>query len=436
MEFFWELVVILFVLLVNAFFSAYEMALASISRIKLLSLVSLRKKGAPEALLMKDRMEASLGVIQVGITIVGAIAAATAGVGLTESTTPFFQNLGLSETLSKIVSVILLIIPLSFLTIIFAELIPKTFALNHKEFVCLNLSKPIKLLAAFIYPVILIMERVVKSVMKLLDKNVPLKREEESIGLHELTAVVSLARASRLIGAQEEKIVLSAANLSLRPIREIMLPATDISMIPLRFTLSEALLKAHMDMHTRFPVCTLDDDPQMIEGYINFKDIMAALRLNPKDPSLVGIIRPIKRILESTSIAKVLEQMIHEKLHIALICSQEGRVGGLVTLEDIIEELVGDIEDEFDRIPNYIHPYGQSWIMGGSVLMTQVAKTLNLEWNPGTTGEQNLKLTDWCEKKLGETLQGGEVIKGNGLEVTVRKLRRKRLSEGIVRKIE
>src|SRR3989338_2452369 len=251
-----ELIVITFMLTFNAVFAAYEMALASISRVRLTVLVNQKRKGAAEAAFMKDRMEASLAVVQVGITLVGAIAAATGGVGVNELLTPYLANqFGLSHTWAEILALVFFIIPLSCFTIIFLELIPKTYALSNKVWVCLILSPAMKILSQMIYPLINILERIVKGVIHIVYKRTPkISGKEEHVGFHELITLISLARTSRLIGAREERIVVSAAQLSLRHIKEIMLPIEDVSTIPATSTLTEALVKAHLDMHTRFPV--------------------------------------------------------------------------------------------------------------------------------------------------------------------------------------
>jgi putative hemolysin len=279
-------------------------------------------------------------------------------------------------------------------------------------------------------PIIVVLEQIVKFAMRIVSKKgVGKLGREDQVGIHELITLTSLARNSRLIGAREEKIVVSAAQLSLRPIREIMLSIHDVSMIPASNTLSEALVKAHLDMHTRFPVCSSEKERNMIEGYINFKDIIAALKLNPSDPSLKGIIRPIKTVSEDSPISQALEKMIQEKLHIALVSSKDSEIVGMVTLEDIIEEMVGEIEDEYDRLPMHIHPYSGGWIVGGAVSMGALAQTAGVGW---PAEEVNLKLADWFAKKNNDPLKGGEVVEANGLQFLVRKLRRRKLSEAIV----
>jgi putative hemolysin len=184
-------------------------------------------------------------------------------------------------------------------------------------------------------------------------------------------------------------------------------------------------------MHTRFPVCEIANDPQTIRGYINFKDIVATLTINPQDPSIKGTIRPIQKFLDTTPISKVLERIIPEKLHIGLIENAQGQIIGMITQEDIIEELVGEIEDEFDRLPSHIHPYGNQWLIGGAVTMSMVAKTLGIK-DFTSAAEGDLKLADWSQRQSAKPLNGGDIIPGDGFQITVKKLRRKRISEAFV----
>ncbi len=428
MTFGYELIVMAITLGVNSFFASYEMALASISRTTLQTMAQARRKGAAETLFMKDRMEASLAVCQVGMTLMSSIAAAVGGAGVGEYLSPFLtKHFGISEPLSDVLALVFLIIPFSIFTIIFAELIPKTYAIKHQARVCLALSPGMKVLTHIGYPVIFVLEAIVKKFMELVDRRH--KQDPQASGLHELNAAVALARTSRLLGARQEKIVLSAAQFSFRPVKEIMVPIKDVSMIPADVSLSEALIRAHNDMHTRFPVAGANGK---IEGYVNFKDIIAALKLNPSDPSIKGILRPLNTFAGQTPISQVLEKMIQEKLHIALVTSNDEVLGGIVTLEDIMEELVGEIEDEFDRLPSYIHTYSGGWIIGCGILMSTFAHTAGVGSWGLSEDEWGLKFADWIEKKLGRAPHPGEVIEHNGYQVTVRKMRRKRLGEAFI----
>jgi putative hemolysin len=428
----YELVVIVLMLALNAVFAAYEMGLASISRARIAVLVNDRRKGAAEAAFMKDNMEASLAVIQLGITLFAAIAAAAGGAGAQAAIAPYLaQAWHISMTLARVIAVAFVIIPLTLAIIIFAELVPKIFALNNKEWIVLKLSPVMKILAQITDPFVSIIEVVVKKVVTAASKLRPQTSGAQTPWIHELRAAVSLARTSKLMGEREEKIVLAAANLSTHLVRDIMIPAHDISMIYMGSSLAQALVTAHLDMHTRFPVCTLDGDPQSIQKYVNFKDIVSALRVNPSDPTLKGISRPITKVKEDLPLSSLLEMMIQERTHIVIVVSGDDTVLGMVTLEDIIEELVGEIEDEFDRLPNYVYSCSTGWIMGGGVPMTIVASTAGLDWSARFTGRVPT-LAEWCMQILGKPLAGGETIESDNLRVIPRKFRRKKVLEATV----
>ncbi|MGA2092658.1 MAG: hemolysin family protein [Sedimentisphaerales bacterium] len=428
----YELGVIVLMLVLNAIFAAYEMGLASISRARISILVNEHKKGAAEAAFMKDRMEASLAVVQLGITLFAAIAAAAGGVGAQATFAPYLaQAWHISMTLAQVFAVIFIIVPLTLVILIFAELVPKIFALNNKEWVVLRLSPAMKIIARTIDPFVSIIEYIVKKIIIAINRMQPGTRDVATPWIHELRAAVSLARTSKLMGEREEKIVLAAAHLSTHIAKDIMIPAQDISMIYSGVTLAQALVKAHLDMHTRFPVCMVENDPQTIERYLNFKDIVSALRVNPTDPTVKGIARPITRVSENTPLSKLLEMMIQDKIHIVVVVSDEGKIVGLITLEDIIEELVGEIEDEFDRLPTHIHPCPSGWIMGGGVPMNAVASTAGIDWSAKFTGKIPT-LAEWCVQVSGSGLKGGETIQSDGIRVVPRKFRRKKISEAIV----
>ncbi|MCX6354859.1 MAG: hemolysin family protein [Candidatus Aureabacteria bacterium] len=433
MPFGFDLIIIALMLVLNAIFAAYEMALASITQSRIDMLLSEKRRGAADAAFMKGRMEASLAIVQLGITLAGTIAAAIGGAGFEEKLAPYLRSQwGLSALFSEVLALLLLIVPLTLLIIMFAELIPKMLALKNKELVVLKLSPVMKSLSTIAYPIVLVVELGVKKAVKLLSGEAQSPADVKLQGLYELKAAASLGRTSKLLGAREEKMVLAAAQLSMRTVRDIMIPASDIVMIRMESSLADALVRAHLDMHTRFPVCTRENDPQSIQGYVNFKDIMMALRIKPEDPTVRGITRPIMRIDEEMSIADVLENMMKENAHIGIATSRDGCVSGMVALENIIEELVGNIEDEFDRQLTHIKPYGSGWTMGGGVPINRVASTLGLDWTGRFPDGHVPTLGEWCAQILGRPLTGGEIIEHDGVRVVPWKFRRKRMSEAIV----
>jgi magnesium and cobalt exporter, CNNM family len=418
----------------NAVFAAYEIALASVSAGRLKALADEGRPGAKIALLMKQNMEASLAAVQLGITLVGAIAAATGGARAEEIIAPILQErFHFSAGTADVVSVALIVIPLSALTLVAGELIPKVFALKNKEWVCLKLSPAMLVVSRIVFPAVWVLESIVTT---LLDWSArrwqPAGHKSEVSEMQELRAVVALARTSRLIGGQEEKIILGAARMSARAISEIMIPTSEIITLDLDHTMSESLVLAHADMHTRFPICAKAGDPQSICGYVNFKDIVSELRLSPNQPSLRGITRAIPDMTHDSSIATSLQRMIRGHVHIAVVRDGPGKIVGMVTLEDILEELVGEIHDEYDRAPSHVAESGSGWVMGGGISLDRLVQVTGVDLDRESIPAEWRTLHDWIRGRLGRPVRGGDIVRNSGLRVLVRKVRRQQVLEAQV----
>jgi putative hemolysin len=348
---------------------------------------------------------------------------------------PLLERAGVPHALLGPVAIALVVIPLTLVTLFFGELLPKVFSLRNKEWVCLRLSPLMQWVAGSVWPVVWLLERTVAQFLNWtsrrwrvgLGKDVRLEAAE----LQELRAAAALARTSKLIGLHAESIILNAARLSSRPVREIMLPAEHVTMLSINNTLAEALILGHLDLHTRFPVSEKPGDPQSILGYVNFKDIVATMRLSPQEPSLKSIVRPILSLRDDLPLSACLEQLIREHVHIALVRSAAGRVLGLVTLEDIIEELVGDIQDEYDRVPSHAQPSGSAWVVGGGMPLGRLKDLTGIDLGAQpAAGAQTL--SQWFVQRLGRPVQGGDVVQHDGCRVVVRKVRRHRVYEAQV----
>lgn len=425
-----DLAVMALMVAINSVFAAYEIALASMGLARLDTLAREHRVGAASAFRMKSRMEASLAVVQVGITLVGVIAAATGGSGAEEQLEPIFRGWGWSEGVSQFVALAAIVLPLTAATILFGELVPKVFALRNSERVCLRLSPIMEWFALAVRPAVWLFERSVNAVIQWSERwTAAPDAPPHSAPLQELQAIAALARTSRLIGAREEGIIVNAARLSHTLVRQIMLPASDISLLMIDDSLEDCLISAHHDLHTRFPVAERRGDPQSIVGYANFKDIIASMRLSPFDSTLRGILRPIISFRSDQTVAACLESLIHGRNHIALVRAPDGTILGMITLEDILEELLGEIHDEFDRLPGHIARSGFGWIVGGHANLDAVRTQTGLALPPLDPAKPPQTLSDWVTERHGGSVDGGEVITADGLRVVVRKVRRNRVYE-------
>jgi putative hemolysin len=247
--------------------------------------------------------------------------------------------------------------------------------------------------------------------------------------LAELRELAQLARTSRLISGREESIIRGATGLSNRPVRDIMLTAENIKMIHADDSLADYLVAAHLYLHTRFPVSEKEDDAQSIIGYVNFKDIISLMRLSPTKPSVRAILRPIPTVPENTSIGDALETMMKEHTHISLIRDPSGKITGMITLEDILEEIIGDIRDEYDRLPAHIIRSGNGWVIGGGAALEKIRENTGIDLPHEPGGPPSGLLTEWVVKRLGRHVEGGDYLEEHGLRVVVRKIRRGQVLE-------
>lgn len=425
-----ELIVIAVLIAFNGVFAGYEIALAAIDRSRLQLLAAERRRGSASALRMKKKMEASLAVVQLGITLVGAAAAATGGAGAEETIEPVLLDWGLPAGVAQFLAIGLVVAPLTVITIIFGELVPKVFSLRNMEWVCLRLSPVMEWFSYSVWPAVWFFERAVAWIVHWSEwgrRSEGENRPRES-AMEELRRAAALARTSRMIGRREEGIIVSASRLATTPVRSIVLPAEYISMLVADQSLADALIAAHQDMHTRFPVTEERGNPQRITGYVNLKDIVAAMRLSPHDPSLRSLVRSLKLFDADTSVADCLEHLMRQHNHIALVHDTDDRIIGMVTMEDIVEELVGEIHDEFDRMPAYLTPAGQGWIAGGFVTLGRLREGAGIELAP--LGEKPvLTLNDWIVERLGRPARGGDEVEVDNWRILVRKTRRALVQE-------
>jgi putative hemolysin len=429
-----EIIIIIIMLLLNSVFAAYELAITTVNlgRIKLLA--EQKKRGAHSALLMKSRMGASLAVVQIGITLVGAIAAATGGSEAGHSISSTLQStLNISESLSKIAAIALIVVPLSSITIIIGELVPKTIAIKNNEKVCLLLSPVMRAFAFLVYPSVLFFEWITKKLVNLFERNMKGNISQSELGIIELRAQARALRTSMVIDSDQEKIIIGASNLDRIKVMDILIPAQDIVTLFADGDLTEHFVTVHLEGYTRFPVVEVRSDPQSIIGYVNIKELLFLAKTHPHNPNLREILRPVLSFNSDVSIGDALSSMMKEHFHLALIRDELNVILGMITMEDILEEVVGDIQDEFDRLPRYITNFGKHFIVGGGVHLSVLFNRLDY---PGRISEgiPNMTFNEWVLKNHDKKLAGGDLITIGDVEILVRKIRRNHVLEAIVSK--
>jgi len=305
----------------------------------------------------------------------------------------------------------------TFLMLQFTEILPKTLGVRfNRELACL-IGRPLNAAVSTFTPLL----RMVHWINRLFEVKKP---TAQTATVDEIAALASMARLSNQISTHQEHIIKSASRLSRMRVGQVMIPVEHVSFLSTSQSLPEALVAAHTDAHTRFPVID-GNDRNRIVGYVNFKEMIYFMCTNPNDPSLRGIVRPVHFVAPEESAANLMTMFIEQHIHMAIVRDKSSKTLGLVTLEDLMEELVGDLTDEFDRLPKMFHSLsGGTWMIGGGIPVADMAQRLDVQLS-----EPQGLVSDWLMKRLPGTPKPGDVHREAGVEFGVRRIRRGRIFE-------
>jgi putative hemolysin len=299
----------------------------------------------------------------------------------------------------------------------FADILPKTIGVRFSRSVAMFAAKPLN--------------AIINSMSTFVSISHWMNRPFEMGGgaaqlstVEEISALAGLARLSKQISGHQEAIIKGAGRLSRLAARNVMIPVEQVSFLSTSQSLMDAIIAAHIDSHTRFPVCH-EGDKDRVAGYVNFKEMVYALRMNPQNPTMTGIIRPLLFALPDEPATHLLERFTTLHIHMAIVRDSDGHTLGLITLEDIVEELTGELEDEFDRLPRAVREISPgSWISGGGIPVRELAKQTGL-----ALPDLPETISTWLIRCLGQLPKAGDTYKVADVEFTIRRTRRAKVFE-------
>ena len=332
---------ILFLLVLSGFFSGSETALTAASRGKLRSNADKGDKGAQKAFDVTEDRERLIGSVLLGNNLVNILATALA-------TSMFTRAFGES-------GVVVATAIMTILVLIFAEVLPKTYAITNPERAAGFAARPIALIVTVFAPIVSFVRFLVRGVLRCFgvqtdpDNNILAVREE-------ITGALQMGQAEGVVEKEDRDRILGALDLADRTVEEIMLHRTEIEMIDAALPVSEILALCLDSNHTRLPL--FRDEPENIVGVLHAKDLLRAMhkmladgRIEPHEMAEFDILTVAMQpyfIPETTMLDDQMRQFLARRTHFALVVDEYGTLQGLITLEDILEEIVGEISDEFD----------------------------------------------------------------------------------------
>ncbi|KPN14395.1 hypothetical protein AKG37_04840 [Bacillus australimaris] len=367
---------VLLLIAATAFFVVTEFAIVKIRGSKINQLIESGDKRAIHVQKLISNLDEYLSACQLGITITAL------GLGwLGEPTVehflhPLFEKLGLHSALTDILSFIIAFVIITFLHVVVGELAPKTIAIQKAEAVSLVTAKPLIFFYKVMFPFIKALNGSARSIVKLFGFH-SVKEHEVAISEEELRLILSESYEKGEINQSEYKYVNKIFEFDNRVAREIMIPRTEISAIEIEQTLEDVTHYMLNERYTRYPV--IKEDKDHVIGVINSKDVFKASFLN-QDVSIEDLMRPVIRVIESTPVQELLILMQKERIHMSVLVDEYGGTAGLVTVEDILEEIVGEIRDEYDQdeTPHIVKKGDFHYVMDGKALIDEVNDLLDL----------------------------------------------------------
>ncbi len=341
-----QLLVIVLLTFFEGVFVAAEIALVTMRRTRIDQLVDEGNRSAHRVKVLVAQPGRFLAVTQVGLTFLGFLASAYAAVNLTSSLRTFFERTGLPilSTSAEALALIIVTLLLSLFTIIFGELVPKSLALAHTEAFALRLSGLIVLLLRVLGPLVRVLTTITTNVARVLGAG---DQAQGVMSTEELKILVERGGEQGILEAEEEQMIHAVIELGDQRVHEVMVPRIAMITLAADATLEQAIDTVIGGGHSRIPVYeeTIDE----VIGILYAKDLLPFLKGTMAErPGLRSILRTPVFVPESMSVDDLLHEFQRRKVHLAVVLDEYGGTAGLVTIEDLLEEIVGEIQDEYD----------------------------------------------------------------------------------------
>lgn len=434
-----QVFLVVFLIAANGFFVASEFALVSVRDTRVQQLIEAGRVGSRTVQKLLSRLDTLLAGVQFGVTMTS--------LGLGIAGEPFFSQVirhgiravttSIPESSVHLFSLAAGFILVSFFHVVLGEIVPKSLALQRAERVALVVAKPMDVFITLAQPALGIISRSANVVLRIFGS-----RPMREAGVHspdELKMMVTASRRVGMLPQGQEDMILRALELQDVTVREIMVPRNRIFSLPSDLPLEETMRRVVEEQHSRVPVYDAARGPEHIIGLLYSKDVsrymhykLTAPQAPPQTMTVANLMRDIMVVPETKPVSGLLEEFRARKRHLAVVVDEFGTTVGLVTTEDALEQLVGELEDEFDVVPQ--PPRG---LTTGSAVLDGAESIRDLENHHklGLPRDQGFEtLAGFLLNQLGRIPTGGEIVDFGGHTFTVLSMQGKRISKVKVEK--
>ncbi len=399
--------VIIISLSISALCSLLEACLLSISNSDIFEISAKKPKLAEVWKRFKENIQIPIAVILIINTLAHTIGASLSGA-------KFDEIFGTKW-------IVLFSLLYSFAMIQWTEILPKAIGVKYNKKIAMIFSFPLVFFIKIFYPLIKIIEFLNKP---FISKN---EEKKQFDATKEINVLSKLAFLNKLISKDQEQIISRTIVINEKKLIDIMIKKEEIKFLNDKMNFMEAFIESHLHNHTRYPLIKKNNS-NIVLGYINFKDIVNSLHINPENPTLIGILRPILMFYEDEKFPEVFKKLTNQHQHIAIVKNRKEELTGLITMEDIIEEIIGEIEDEYDILPSQIYQIANNrFIVGGGSKALILKEKFNI-----IIEEIDVTVNDWIKLKFGKEQKTGKTYNLQNKIIIIKKMVRSKVNEIIV----
>jgi len=415
-ESFWfQISLILFLILANGFFAAAEIAIIATRKTRIDTLLEKGVASAAAVARLKADPDRFLATVQIGVTVVATLASAIGGAAASEFLKPVILSLPLPFIASwgEFLAILLIVIPIAYLSLILGELVPKSVALRFSERIAILVARPIELLSRLTSSLVRFLTASSNGVLWLFGGKGA--GGASFISEEEVKSLIREGAAKGIFGETEKELIHSVFEFVDTPVKAVMKPRTEIHAIEINASFEEVLKSFVESGFSRIPV--YEGEVDHVVGMLYHKDILRAVQQRG-DFNIREHLHPPFFAPSSLPISQLLKELQRRRIEMALVVNEFGEVEGLATLEDLLEEIVGEIRDESDREER--GPVER--LADGSMVIQGSALLKDLKSDHGLPFEESpdyLTLAGFVLAKLRRIPRGGEVVEHNGYRLTI-----------------
>ena len=422
-----ELVLLLALVILNAFLAASEVAIAEVRKSRLAKLVEQKHATAKALERLAQDSSRTLATLQLGTTLTSFLAAGTAAVTLAPQLASYMARVTWLAPYSLLLAVLIVTFALGLVMLVVGEMVPKSLGARHAEPIALLVARPLDATASLVAPV-------VKALVGLSNFIAgPLGGASRAgMGLvteEEIKTVVDAGEEGGVLEEEEKEMIYSIFELGDTLTREVMVPRIDVVAIDAATPLPEATDLVIRATHSRVPV--YQDTIDNVIGVLYAKDLLRVLRAGDLSVSLSQIVRPAYFVPEAKKVDELLEELQKRRVHVAIVVDEYGGMAGLVTIEDILEEIVGEIQDEYDtEEPMFQQEAGGDYIFDARANLDDASQLLDVQ----LPAESYDTLGGFLYTQFGHVPTTGEQLRFNGLIIEVLDVSGRRIGKVRVRR--